>query len=396
MARVFAFLDHPTSPAGRAVQALIYAIIFYSVGVMAIEFWWHDIYLNYEQLFKYGEYLTLGAFTLEYVLKVATAPQRLHYIARPFSVVDLLAILPGLMALLLPFALNTTQLRALRLLRVLRGARVLRVARLLRVKFFSKLLRFHNTVLQAIMPILAIFLVLKGVFWLLEALNIWSIESNLGELFSIIGFALGIILSQKVASTYAKFLQIEEQMVRLAGTLSTFATILEHTKPGSGGHVIYEWGRSFLRVFLNPRATMSDMTEPNRALYAALAACEAQPGELAMKYASVLETATFCFQSRDSRTPRPYDSLLQHATVTYLVLLTVFIPGWSGMLSVLVATYVLYGMYDLTQDLDTIIGGEFHLTSIDFSDLQRFAEGGNTQPPASAAESKHLVGAAST
>jgi len=42
------------------------------------------------------------------------------------------------------------------------------------------------------------------------------------------------------------------------------------------------------------------------------------------------------------------------------------------MLSVLLATYMLYGMYNLTQDFDTIIGGEYDLINIDTSELEEY------------------------
>jgi len=35
---------------------------------------------------------------------------------------------------------------------------------------------------------------------------------------------------------------------------------------------------------------------------------------------------------------------------------------------------VLYGMYNLTQDLDSILGGEFRLITIDLSELELFVQ----------------------
>ena len=58
----------------------------------------------------------------------------------------------------------------------------------------------------------------------------------------------------------------------------------------------------------------------------------------------------------------------------YLALAVVFIPGMAGMLSTLVATYTLYGMYYLTQDFDSIFGGEFDLININVSELEEYLE----------------------
>jgi len=55
-------------------------------------------------------------------------------------------------------------------------------------------------------------------------------------------------------------------------------------------------------------------------------------------------------------------------------MMVLFIPGWAGLVSVLTATYVLYGMYYLTQDIDSITGGMFSLINIDFTALDNFIE----------------------
>lgn len=71
---------------------------------------------------------------------------------------------------------------------------------------------------------------------------------------------------------------------------------------------------------------------------------------------------------------------MQQATVLYLFLLALFIPGWSGLVSVAVATYVLYGMYNVTQDLDSILGGEYRLIRINMTDIEIFATADEARP----------------
>ncbi len=51
-----------------------------------------------------------------------------------------------------------------------------------------------------------------------------------------------------------------------------------------------------------------------------------------------------------------------------------FIPAFPGMVSTLVAAYILYGMYYLTQDLDTIIGGDYNLIKVDVGDIEKFSK----------------------
>jgi hypothetical protein len=55
-------------------------------------------------------------------------------------------------------------------------------------------------------------------------------------------------------------------------------------------------------------------------------------------------------------------------------LISFFIPGFAGMISVVIASYILYGMYNLTQDLDSIMGGDFNLMNVDVHEFKKFVE----------------------
>lgn len=83
----------------------------------------------------------------------------------------------------------------------------------------------------------------------------------------------------------------------------------------------------------------------------------------------ITKDASFCLSKKTRITPKAYDTLLHQATMLYLLLIAIFIPGITGMISVIVATYILYGMYQLTQDLDSILGGEHNLINVDMSEL---------------------------
>jgi len=176
------------------------------------------------------------------------------------------------------------------------------------------------------------------VTWFLEYSNFWFEQMNLAELFAIIGFALGIVLAQKVTSTYEKFYQIEESVVRLAASLSSIASIIDSLKPGEGTRGTYEWGQEFLRALKDSRGTASSMATANQRLYRTIGSTEKQPSEMSVAYMQLVETATFCLNRKKRLTPKPYDSMLQQATVLYLFMLAIFLPGWSGMLSIALGT----------------------------------------------------------
>jgi hypothetical protein len=372
--KIHEFFEYPKTAMAKVVQLIIYVLIVVSTVCAAIQYFNDDLFEKYEQAFMSVEYIALSVFTVEFITKVATAPNKRKYAVRPMTIIDFLAIFPSLAAIVASALFNTSELRAVRLIRLLWLARTLRVFKLLRIEFFSKILHYNNTILQAISPIIVLFVALKGVIWFLEYSNFWFEQMNLAELFAIIGFALGIVLAQKVTSTYEKFYQIEESVVRLAASLSSIASIIDSLKPGEGTRGTYEWGQEFLRALKDSRGTASSMATANQRLYRTIGSIEKQPSEMSVAYMQLVETATFCLNRKKRLTPKPYDSMLQQATVLYLFMLAIFISGWSGMLSVALGTYVLYGMYNLTQDLDSILGGEFRLITIELSELELFVQ----------------------
>jgi voltage-gated potassium channel len=103
-----------------------------------------ELQAKYNKLFTYFEYFSITIFTIEYFLRVWTAPYKfpspekppiipyLHYIFFSMGIIDLCAILP----FYLPFIVNVD----LRVLRILRLFRLLRVLKLMRYNNSLKLI----------------------------------------------------------------------------------------------------------------------------------------------------------------------------------------------------------------------------------------------------------------
>lgn len=77
---------------------------------------------------------------------------------------------------------------------------------------------------------------------------------------------------------------------------------------------------------------------------------------LAAMMSSVFELAVVIQSKRTNRTPITYNLLLQQTIIMYLLLLVVFIPGVKGMISVVFAGYLLYGLFQITDDFDHVAG----------------------------------------
>ncbi len=369
--KIHAFFEEPKGMFAYLTQALIFLLIIASVAIVVVEFWYRPIFHRYENLFHIVNFIILGVFTVEYTLRVTTAKNKFQYVRKPLNIVDFLAIAPNYIEFLLPFFVETTELRALRIIRLLRFMRILRAFRLFRYgTLLKKVFQYENTILEAITPVLIFFTITKTIVWVLEANRIWLNIQGLGELFAIIGFALGIILSQKIASTYDKFLEVEATIIRLYGSLRSLREILNLQKKGLGIRMTKEWINAFLSLLKNPKANNFEINDANIKLYKEIYPFEKAPADLAVMYSDICRDGAFCLSKKVRITPKAYDTLLHQSTMLYLGLIVVFIPGLTGLISIFVATYILYGMYNITQDLDSIFGGEFNLMNVDLTELE--------------------------
>src|SRR3989338_180080 len=89
------FFENPTTFAGKFVQAFVMLLIIISVAVVATEFLFADVFERFSAVFLVIEHVALVIFTVEYVLRVFSAPQRLRFALKPMSIVDFLAIFPN-------------------------------------------------------------------------------------------------------------------------------------------------------------------------------------------------------------------------------------------------------------------------------------------------------------
>ncbi|NBT79915.1 MAG: ion transporter, partial [Betaproteobacteria bacterium] len=115
------FIDNFTM---ALIIAIPFALLFESVP---------EVYDANKDLFHFFDMFSLGVFTIEYVLRLYTAPEmeefkgksasHFRWMIMPMSLIDLAAILPFYLSLFLP--LNVGALRAIRLLRLAKLSRIL-------------------------------------------------------------------------------------------------------------------------------------------------------------------------------------------------------------------------------------------------------------------------------
>ncbi|WP_019584864.1 ion transporter [Deinococcus apachensis] len=115
------------TPAGRVFDLVLIVLILGSILVVMLDSV-RPIQARYGSVLNRAEWILTLLFTTEYVLRLISARHASHYARSFFGVVDLLSILPGYLALLLPGAETLLIIRVLRILRIFR---ILKLARYL-------------------------------------------------------------------------------------------------------------------------------------------------------------------------------------------------------------------------------------------------------------------------
>lgn len=128
--------NNKTTPSARLFDNGIALLIFLNVTAIVLESF-EPLHARYAQTFHAFELFSIAVFSAEYLARLFTAdlkypklsPARAvgKYLLSPMAIIDLLAVLPAFLHLLIPF-----DLRILRILRLLRLARLFKLKRYMR------------------------------------------------------------------------------------------------------------------------------------------------------------------------------------------------------------------------------------------------------------------------
>lgn len=111
--QIWSVIHEGRGPSGRAYNFLSLALILFSVAILPLEF--APGMERFSTVLLALEVAVTSAFTLDYLLHIWGAPQRIRYVFSFFGIVDLLSLLPFYLGFLaIPY------LRVVRLVRLLR------------------------------------------------------------------------------------------------------------------------------------------------------------------------------------------------------------------------------------------------------------------------------------
>lgn len=121
--RIHVVIEGTDTPTGKFFDVVLLIAIALSVAVVMLDSVL-ILRLEYGELFFYAEWFFTILFTIEYVLRLYSAPNRRRYAFSFFGVIDLLALLPSYLSL---FFVGTQYLLVVRILRILRIFRVFKL-----------------------------------------------------------------------------------------------------------------------------------------------------------------------------------------------------------------------------------------------------------------------------
>lgn len=121
--KIHIIMDGTDTKAGRLFDVFLLIAIALSVAVVMMDSVLY-LRLQYGQILYWAEWLFTAVFTIEYLLRLYSVPNRRRYVFSFFGIVDLLALLPSYLSI---FFVGTQYLLVVRILRLLRVFRVFKL-----------------------------------------------------------------------------------------------------------------------------------------------------------------------------------------------------------------------------------------------------------------------------
>ncbi len=117
--RLFIVIFEADTPAGKAFDVGLLIAILVSIFVVMLETV-PEVGVTYASAFFIAEWIFTALFTVEYCLRLSCVDRPRSYVFSFFGLVDLLALLPTYLSLVIPGSQSLTAIRSLRLMRVFR------------------------------------------------------------------------------------------------------------------------------------------------------------------------------------------------------------------------------------------------------------------------------------
>jgi len=175
-AKVFKIIFEADTPAGKLFDLVLLALIVISLVIVMAESV-PSMEQRYGQLFNLLEWILTVLFTIEYALRLYAVKKPWRYALSFYGIVDLLAILPTWLSMVMPQT---------RFLLVIRSLRLMRVFRVLKLTHFVQEGRLIVMSLKASLRRIFVFLIFVFLLSVILGALVYVVESGVNENFSSI------------------------------------------------------------------------------------------------------------------------------------------------------------------------------------------------------------------
>ncbi len=167
--KLFVVIFEADTPAGKLFDVLLIVSILASVAVVMLDSV-SSISQKWGTLLKTAEWFFTILFTIEYLLRLACAGRAIRYARSFFGIVDILAIVPTYLNLILP---GSRYLLVIRLLRVLRIFRILHLSRFVSEAnvLMAALASSKRKILVFFFAVLTLVVILGSLMYVIEGHN---------------------------------------------------------------------------------------------------------------------------------------------------------------------------------------------------------------------------------
>jgi len=332
--RIIQCLDEPSKGFDKGVTFFLILLVYVSIIQLAIEVRYPEFAFSNKTAFFACEYFVLGVFTIEVGIRIIFDPNRWQYFKRFSGIIDLLAIVPGLLAIFLPFLDSTAWVRVLRLFRLLRIFKLVRYGEI------------TGGITQSLTPFFAIAVGLKGIMVAVEGRDWWPEMNNLNVVIGVVGFSLAILLGAKLQVINSRLYSIEDAICRIVGAMRDMQNNRD-TLPD-----ICNWAKELESSLIYSGQDKPDLIRRMRLKTDNLEKKLEEAGIGGPNTAGFHRDVAYLLHRTLARTPPSYERFLRTVICTYTAVVIATVPGLTGFFATFLLVYVLGGLFILIDDMD--------------------------------------------
>ncbi len=153
-------IEHNDTREGRILDLFLQCLIIVSLISFSVETL-PGISEKTKRILDYIEYFTVAVFTVEYICRIAVADNKIQFIFSFFGIIDLLAILPFYLNLVI----DLRSIRVLRLLRLFRAFKLIRYNKAIRRFHVALSIAKEELVLFSIVACMALYFAAVGIYY---------------------------------------------------------------------------------------------------------------------------------------------------------------------------------------------------------------------------------------